>query len=472
MRNEGCGRMTATAASRSSAWSASFYAGFTMLTIAESFGVGRLSVHASVLLLAAYLAVEAVRVPAVQRAVGLLLGLAGLAMGAWSGRLPETAIGGAERALQFLVLFGAVACLRLPALASPSMRAVGDHVVRQPPGRRFLAVELGSHLFGAVLNLAGLQFVATVIERNGDPALRRRLAAAVLRGYSAASCWSPLFVSLAVVLTVVPGVGWLDVAPMGLFAAAVLLGVGWLSDRLARARPMPGPESAPVPGRPPGIGAAWLRVGGLFLSLFVPTILLVETVPLSVPIAIGVIGPLYAMLWLGRIRRAGSPGAGSPTAVARSLLAEVRGHFPALRGEVLLFTGASLFGSGLAVAIAGTGASLPLPSGDAAIPAIIVMVVAFGALGLHPVVPMIVIGEAFPPARLGLPADMMAVCLMASWGLATLASPFSALALYIGRMLGVSAWTVAWRWNGAYALGSALAVSAALVLLRRVLEAW
>lgn len=457
--------MTAIAASRLGAWSASFYAGFTMLTIAEAFGVGRLSVHASVLLLAAYLALEAVRVPAMQRAIGLLLGVAGLAMGAWSGRFPETAIGGAERALQFLVLFGAVACLRLPALSSPSMRAVGDHVVRQPPGRRFLAVELGSHLFGAVLNLAGLQFVATVVERNGDPALRRRLATAVLRGYSAASCWSPLFVSLAVVLTVVPGVGWLDVAPMGLFAAAVLLGIGWLSDRLTRARPVPGP--APEP--PPGIGAAWLRVGGLFLSLFVPTILLVEAVPLPVPIAIGVVGPLYAVLWLGRIRGARSPGAGSPAAVGRSLLAEVRGHFPALRGEVLLFTGASLFGSGLAVVIAGTGATLPLPTGDAAIPAIIVMVVACGVLGLHPVVPMIVIGEAFPPARLGLPADVMAVCLMASWGLATLASPFSALALYIGRMLGVSVWTVAWRWNGAYALGSAVAVSAALVLLRRVL---
>lgn len=465
--------MTAIAANRSGAWSASFYAGFTMLTIAEAFGVGRLSVHVSVLLLAAYLAVEAVRVPAIQRSIGLLLGAAGLALGAWSGRLPETAVGGAERALQFLVLFGAVACLRLPALASPSMRAVGDHVVSQPPGRRFLAVELGSHLFGAVLNLAGLQFVATVIERNRDPALRRRLAAAVLRGYSAASCWSPLFVSLAVVLTVVPGLGWLDVAPLGLCAAAVLLATGWLSDRLTRERPAPAtvPRSAAPHSAveaPPGIGGAWLRVAGLFLSLFVPTILLVEFVPLATPIAIGVVGPLHAILWLSAIRRGGRPGAGALPAVGRSLLAEVRGHFPALRGEVLLFTGASLFGSGLAVVIAGSGATLPLPTGDAAIPAIIVMVVACGMLGLHPVVPMIVIGEAFPPARLGLPADVMAVCLMASWGLATLASPFSALALYIGRMLGVSVWTVAWRWNGAYALGSALAVSAALVGLRRL----
>lgn len=463
--------MTAIAAHRSGAWSASFYAGFTMLTIAEAFGVGRLSVHVSVLLLAAYLAVEAARVPAIQRGTGLLLGAAGLALGAWSGRLPETAIGGAERALQFLVLFAAVACLRLPALASPSMRAVGDHVVSQPPGRRFLAVELGSHLFGAVLNLAGLQFVATVIERNRDPALRRRLAAAVLRGYSAASCWSPLFVSLAVVLTVVPGLGWLDVAPMGLCAAAVLLAIGWLSDRLTRAQPLPAPRLKAETESAPRIGGAWLRVCGLFLSLFVPTLLLVEAVPLPIPIAIGVIGPLHAILWLSAIRRGKVPGGGALPAVGRSLLAEVRGHFPALRGEVLLFTGASLFGSGLAVVIAGSGATLPLPTGDAAIPAIIVMVVACGALGLHPVVPMIVIGEAFPPARLGLPADVMAVCLLTSWGLATLASPFSALALYIGRMLGVSVWTVAWRWNGAYALGSALAVSAALVLLRRLFGA-
>jgi len=223
-----------------------------------------------------------------------------------------------------------------------------------------------------------------------------------------------------------------------------------------------------VPAKPAGVGAAWLRVGGIFLSLFVPMILLVEAAGLPIPIAIGVIGPLHAIVWLGRIRHAASPGTGSLPAAGRSLLAEVRAHFPALRGEVLLFTGASLFGSGLAIGIGGLGSALPLPTGDAAIPAIIVLVVAGGVLGLHPVIPLIIIGEAFPPARLGLPADVMAVCLMSAWGLATVASPFSAIALFIARLLGVSVWTAAWRWNAGYALGSAVVVSAALVLLRRV----
>ena len=452
--------MTAATDYFGSRWSAPLYVGYFVLTVLGAVTTSAAPTAVAVALLLIYLLIETPRVPLVVRVVGLLLCVTGLGAGSLAGDLIAVAFEGMERGLQFLVLFAAVATLRQPALTSPSMRAVGEHIVSQPPGRRFLALELGSHIFGSVLNLAGMQLVGSAAERQTDPELRRRMALAVMRGFSAAPCWSPLFVSTAVVLSVSPGLTWTSLAPMGLFAGVVMLATAWSVDRLSRGSPPPAVAAEPVsrPSRP------WLGVAAMFLSLIVPVIALVELSHVGIAIAIGLVGPVVAFLWLRML----TPDSNRSARAYRTLRRELWLTMPALRAEALLFVGASLLGGGLARLLAGTEIGIPVPTGDAAILGILLVNVTLGLAGLHPVIPVIVIGQAMTAEQLGLTPAMIAVSMMASWGPATIVSPLSGTALFVGRLMGLPVSTVAWRWNALYGFGVATVVGLALVLARHV----
>lgn len=437
--------------------SAQLYIAFASLTVVGGvFEIAGLRLVA-VLLLAGFVALEIGRVPMTQRLVGLLLAGCGLGLGLWQGALPQVALDGSARALQFLVLFAAVAALQVPALRSPALLAVGSAVASQPAGRRFLYVAMGAHLLGAVLNLAGLQLVTSILER-GDPALRERMARAMMRGFSAASCWSPLFVSTAVVLSVLPGLSWIDVAPFGLLTGAFLIAMAWSVDRLVRRRGPAQPATAGAPlERSAVFGAATV-----FLTLLVPVVLLVEAGGLGIAIAIGLVGTIFAVAWQAAIFQRRHAVGDAAALVGRNLATQL----PNLRSEVVMFAGASIFGTGIAAVIHGAAggllAGLAIPPA-AAITGIVMTTILFGLAGLHPVIAVIVIGEALPSATTGLSDLMVAVSLMASWGLATMVSPFSGTAMYLGRVMRLPVWTVSWRWHAAYGVTAGLLLSALLV---------
>lgn len=437
---------------------AALYVFICILAVAGSLGLPWASQGAAVLLLS-FLALETPRVPPAQRAMGVVLAGLGLWSCVAAGEPLALIADGLIGALPFLVLFGAVLCLQVPALASPSLRAVGAAVVRQPPGRRYLAVAAGAHLLGAMLNLAGLQFVASVLERAGDERLRERLALAMMRGFSPAACWSPLFVSTAVMLSVLPGLTWGDIAPLGMATAAGLVALAWAGDRLRRPTP---PSTTAEQGRLPIL--AVVKVAAVFVALIGPVLILVELAGIGIAIALGIVAPLFAVLWRAAAERwrLALPDA------AALVAAHVRTRLPDLRSEALLFTAASLLGTGLAALLRAQPDVLAplavLPSGIG-LAALVPAITGLALLGLHPVVPVIAIGRALPPEALGTTAPVLAVALMAGWALGTMVSPVSATAMYVARLLGRSVWEVAWRWNAAYGMVAATLVGLALVLV-------
>ncbi len=454
--------------------SAVLYAGFFLCTIAAALVSGGDGLRqAALVLLLLYLLREGLNIPVAQRWIGLGLAAAGLTLGVIAGDGPGVLITGVEKALPFLVLFAAVSCLKMPALESPSLRIVGRQVVAQPPGRRFLAVAMGAHLFGAVLNLAGLQLVAAVLGSASEDSLRRRLTLAIVRGFSASSSWSPLFVATAVIISAIPGAAWTDVALPGIGAGLLIIAFAWVLDRCIRPSPTPqstGPQSTsapiagPVPLRAMRPAVAWARMIGIFLSLCAPILLLVEVGGLSMPISVGLVAPVHALTWLVLIQ-GGPEGAGSRS-VPRGLVDlrdQLRTQLPTLRGEVLLFTGAGLFATGVARLVLDGALGFQPPTGDGAIAMIVGSLVLFGLVGLHPVIPVLVIAQSFPPDVLGLTPQEMALSMMVSWGMSTALSPFSATSLYLSRLLGLPGWVIAWRWNAAYCLGGAVFVALGLM---------
>ncbi len=408
------------------------------------------------------LIVELTRILRLQRSVGIALLLGGTVAAAFTPNPAAIIQLGLEKTLPFLLLFASVAWLQIPSGQSPSLLAVRETVLRQPPGRRFAWVAAVGHFLGVAFNLAGLSLLTPMVEQGKDERLQKRLGRAMIQGFGAGTCWSPLYVGTAVIIASVPGVSWIEVGPAGFGIALVLLAWSWSFDRLFARRG--GTASGAVPEAHPGMPPiVWARLILILCSLFGCIIGLVEGLGWSIPVALAVTAPIYAMIWSFLIRRAGAgPGAAE---TARRVLAGL----PGLRGEALLFTGANVLGVGIAALIpdAGSaGSDFPIA------PTVMLVLIMAGyallsAAGLHPVVTVVLVTSILTPSVIGVSPAILALALMTMWGQGTNISPFSATVLYMARVTGRSGWTVAWRWNGPFGITATLLLAAIIAILNQ-----
>ena len=439
-------------------------------TVIEALYQAQALVAVANLTLALFVVIEFRRVPAIPRLVGSLLMALGLAaaLTAGSGEAFATAAkalwDGLGRTLPFLVLFGAVAWLQVPAGESPSLGAIRDMVVAQPPGRRFAFLGTAAHVLGMAFNLAGISLLSGMVSHQEDRALRRRLGRAMAQGFATSTCWSPFFVGAAVILALLPMVAWLDVAPYGIALGAMLVFLSWLIDRLGRPRraaAQPASPSAGVPAR------AWRGTATILALLFAGTLALVEGFGFSIPIALGLVAPPLALAWRGRIA-----GPGRALASRRDLSWQVVGAFASLRSEAVLFLGANVMGAGIAAILdPGAVAAALAASGLGANTVILLLAWGFlsaAALGLHPVIIGTLILTTLTPADLGLRPELLALMLMALWGLGTNVSPVSATVLYLSRLTGENNLTVAWVWNAPFTFAASTTVAGFVIFLRAV----
>ncbi len=397
------------------------------------------------LAVALFVVIEFRRVPLIPRLVGALLMALGLAAalmtGAGATTTAVTALwDGLGRTLPFLVLFGAVAWLQVPAGESPSLGAIRDMVVAQPPGRRFAFLGTAAHLLGMAFNLAGISLLSGMVSHQEDRRLRRRLGRAMAQGFATSTCWSPFFVGAAVILALLPAVAWLEVAPFGIALGAILVFLSWLIDRLGQPRRAAAPPVSPGAGVP---ARAWWGTASVLVLLFAGTMALVEGFDFSIPIALGLVAPPLALAWRGRIA-----GPGRALASKGDLARQVVGAFASLRSEAVLFLGANVMGAGIAATLDPGAVAAALAASGLGSDAIVMMLawvfLLAAALGLHPVIIGTLILTTLTPADLGLRPELLALMLMALWGLGTNVSPVSATVLYLSRLTGENNLTVAW----------------------------
>ena len=436
---------------------------FTVLGELTEIGWFRDTAVVSVLLL---LVLEFTRIPLIQKSVGIVLILGGVITAAFTDDIFGTLYTGIVRALPFLLLFASVAWLQEPSSQSPSLLAVREMVMRQGPGKRFAWVMTVAHFLGVAFNLAGLSLLTPMVAKGAVARLQKRLSRAMIQGFSAGTCWSPLYVGTAVIIASVPGVNWLDVGPTGFVIAMAMLVWSWIVDRLFSRRKQPHVIPTPIaldsPDHPM-TGLVWIKLAMILITLFGCIIGMVEGLGWSIPIALAVTAPLYAMIWAFFIGRSGT-GSG--------LLGTARHVFrglPGLRGETILFTGANLLGVGVAALIPDGSAGSVMA--DWAIPSeIILLAIMVGyavasAVGLHPVVTVVLVTTILTPTVIGVPPALLALSLMVMWGQGTNVSPFSATNLYMARVTGQSAWVTAWRWNLPFVVSSTLLLAGTMIVL-------
>jgi len=460
--------------------SATLYLSLCVLTIIDALFTVDAAVWVAIACMAAFILIEFPRAARLQQGVSLALAGIGVLAGGLEGEALDTLLGGLRRTLPFLLLFGSVTWLQGPASRSPSLLTVREIAIRQPSGRRFAVIALAAHFLGVAFNLAGLSLLTPMVGGDTPKPLRERLGRAMVQGFAAGTAWSPFYVGTAVILSAVPGVRWLEVAPLGIALSLLTIGCSWAFDRIflraAALREMNEEPKERGPA-PPFTRYHAFSIALLLGTLFGITIVLVEGLRLSIPVSLAIVAPPFALAWAialaGKRVPSVAPDVAELNTTDRSgfaLLGQVFAKIPDLRGETMLFAGANVLGVGIASAldpdVVAQWVTNVTPNPILTIPALMAAMMFTSIIGLHPVVFVVLVTSILPPEALGVAPPIAAMAMMCLWGQGTNASPFSATVLFISRITGDSNWRIAWRWNAPFSLSVTLLLAAILILVQ------
>ena len=375
-----------------------------------------------------------------------------------------------NRAAWFATFLAALSFLRIAAETSPLVRRCGAVLISQPPGKRYAAISGGAFVIGMLLNMAVLNLLGVMIRRSntldaagGHQAVRearaRRMYSAMIRGFATTPLGSPLTLTLALILSIIPDLRWWTVLPWGIVTMLMLLALGWLLDRATAPRHLAGLVARPQPvaGGPRTIGALLALVGAVFAAAVAVELVL----DIALPLAILLTAPPAAFVWMLIQRRR----LGAARAVLISAARLRRGapeQFDGMRAEVAILGAAALMGTLIARAVPpdwfATALGMAGLHGPAVAVLVLVLMAALPQLGLNPVLIATILLSALANAEsFGLAPELLALATMCGWTLAVGSGPVTSTILIVSRLAGVSTREAGWGWNGHFtALATAL----------------
>ncbi|MEO0993493.1 MAG: hypothetical protein AAFX62_06755 [Pseudomonadota bacterium] len=386
---------------------------------------------------------------------------------------PAAAIWGALDQAAFLMAFILlIGLIQQAASTSEAMRACGLYLTRQPAGRRFFALFLGTHFMAQLYNLGVVSLLAPLIMRGSEanaadtlqPIREQRQLNAMLRGFAWCVIWSPTAVAPLVLATLLPDAERGPWIAAGLVLAFVAMMIGWAEDRWQWRRVRRSLVSGAPRVAPPFPRSAYAQFGMVCVALLALTVAGMLIFGGSVVFGLMLASPIILVGWVTAqnggnwhetarrvetIRRDTLPGA-APLAVTLACSGFIgraaAGLIPA--EEWAAATGLAtmpgwLFCTGLAVAVAALSQFALSP---------IMMAVFFGALIADlPVLPV--------------HATWAALAISCGWALSMTISPFATVVLMIEGVTGHRGREMTWEWNWRYSLLCTIALAVAFWLL-------
>lgn len=392
-------------------------------------------------------------------------------------------LAGWRRGASYAAFFVALTTLRDAAETSPLVRRCGQHLVAQPPGRRYAALTAGGHMFGITLSYGAIELLAAMVMRantleaaGGSQAIRairtRRMLLAIYRGFCVMNCWSPINIMTAVVSTAVPAAPMRLLLPIAFVVAVGMGALGWLEDRLSGARLQTRGGTRPVTTE------SWMihsRIIGLILLVMLLSEATAVLFGISVVAGVTLVVPLIAAAWLTvQSWRFAGPARYRLPGLLQRRAERFLLRVPTIRAEATVLAASGFMGVAIGNLLPDTGltpliATLPPLTVPLLIP---LLLIATGQLGLNPVAMVALVGAVVPdPSALGMPPAVLAFACMLGWGLGVTMTPMSSSAIITARWAEVSPWTVTSRWNAPFAASALLlawvAIVAAFVLWPR-----
>ena len=343
------------------------------------------------------------------------------------------------------------------AASSPAVAELGRTLTRQPPGRRYYALFVGTGALSVLFNLGVTSFLVPLIQRGIvsarpndplNPVRERRQVSAMLRGFAWAVIWSPTAMAPLALIELIDGVDrhrWM-LAGMVMFCAIMALGAAedWLRHRHLRGQsraiaPLPFPTSAALRFLAAcgwllalSLGFAWLSGDTIVFGLLVG----------CWPMVVG---------WLYVQARGGGAQLGAR-------LRQITGASLPQSANIAVALGASGF-------VGRAGASL-LPAqaladslGLAQMPdwmlltLLPITIACLSLLALSPIIMAVFFGSLFGALPV-MPADptLLALSISCGWALSMTFSPFATVVLMISRVGNIPALRLTWGWNLVFSL--------------------
>lgn len=363
--------------------------------------------------------------------------------------------------------FVALTWLRNAAASSPAIRSCGLFLAEQPPGRRYLALTIGGHIFAVILNYGALSLLGNLATSSAasEPDLEarqirtRRMLLAVQRGFVAMLSWSPLAFSIAITTTIIPGASWGAAVVPCLGTALIVTILGWALDTAYK----PNPARVSRPRKTPE--GNWWLMSPLVLLLIILVIsvgLILMLTPLRAVAAVMVFMPVLSLSWIALQELEHGRGVGERTAAR--FVSYVTKDLPSYRAELVILIMAGFIGtmgsSLLAPLVVASGIDLATLPAWVVLVALVWLIPLTGQLGMNPILSISLFAPLLPdPSALGVSPAAFVVAITGGWTLAGASSPYTASTMLIGSLGGVSARRVGTVWNGAFTLVGAGLVS-------------
>lgn len=357
------------------------------------------------------------------------------------------------------------------AVQSPRIQMIGAALRERQGTPRYAAFTLASQFFSGILGLAGanLMFVMAAPPTEKQSETRTATVVSVSRGFTAASCWSPVFGNMAILLALYPSLHWAEVFPVGLALGQLTMAVSVLMQHAAAKHAFV-PDAAAADAAAVDVAATtplstllWIAapVVLVLLGFLVLIMSLSRMLHIVISAAIIMMGPLVSLAFNAGM---GEPGRRLSSG-ARGLLASMR-LFPALGSEAMLFLSAGCAGSIMADAfpeawVSFIGAHL---GGHPflAVGFLVLGIMTAALAGIHPVLSAVFLASTLTPAVLAIPPIAHMAAILAGWGLSASVTPFSVLSLTASRYAGVSLYRISLGINWKYALVNAVIVCSLL----------
>ena len=365
----------------------------------------------------------------------------------------ETLAAALDLAAFFAAFILLLTALKIAAERSRSVLAVGRYLIQQPASGRYVATATGGHFLGVFLNFGAISLMAPLIQNAAkddtgsvNKELERRQISALLRGFAWILLWAPTTLTQAVLLTLFTEVSYGTLIAMGIATAALMMGIGFLFDRMEWRHTAPPTKQAPTFPT-----ADFARLSLVCATLIAATACLQIWLGYTTALALMFVAPTVTLLWFMAQRPKGMH-MGTQLTVFWPALAD---NAPGLARSAIALGLSGFIGRMLAdvLPIEALTAQVDLAGlpGWMVLAALPVLITLGGQIALSPIILVVFLGQVIQTLP-NLPADPTNIvfALSAGWALSMFASPNATATLLISATTKLAPTTLTWGWNLKY----------------------